>query len=363
MKAKGRAKRGSALLDDLSALARADRSGMLGLTARYPEQCKEGMRLGRAVALPRGPKRPDCVVLAGMGGSAAGGELLRVLAGPDLGCGFYVHRDYSLPSFVGPGSLVLVASYSGDTEEALSAYREARRRGAARIAICSGGALARMARRDGAPMCLVPGGQPPRTASGYLFFPMWVVLCRLGLVRSQARAEGETLALLERMAGRLGPEAPCGRNAAKQLALGCVGKVPVVYGWNGFVYAVALRWKTQFNENAKVPAFAYPVPEMNHNEIMGWEGPTELTGRFLAIWLRDRREPKRIAERFEYTKEVLQGRLTSIEQWSEGASAMARAFSLWYLGDWVSIYLALARGTDPTPIAGIVSLKRALAGR
>jgi len=336
---------------------------MMGLALAYPEQCAAGIRLGASMPLPASRARPDCVVVAGMGGSAAAGELLGAVVGTDLPCPLIVHRDYGLPGFVGVKSLVIAVSHSGDTEEALSAFREAGRRGARRLAICSGGALARVARRSRAPLCLVPGGQPPRTASGYLFFPLWLALQRMRLLRRDEASLRETLRLLRRMAEALGPGVATRENRAKQIALWCRGKVPVIYGWQGFTYSIALRWKTQFNENAKVPAFAYALPEMNHNEIVGWQAEASLKERFGIIWLRDHAEPRRIAERFELSKRSVGKRPQGVEEWSVGVSAMARAFSLWYLGDLVSIYLALSQQTDPTPISSIVGLKRALARR
>jgi len=336
---------------------------MLRLALEYPQQCERGLEIGEAFPLPRLGGSPECVVVAGMGGSAAGGELLRVLAGPRLAAPVFVHRDYSLPPFVGAKSLVLVASYSGDTEEAVDSYKEARRRGATRIAFCSGGRLARLARKDGISLCVLPGGQPRRTASGYFFFPMYVALERLGVLKGDRRGKAETLVLLRALAKEWAPEVPLSRNRAKRLAQACYGRVPVIYGWDGLTYAVAMRWKAQFNENAKVPSFCYALPELNHNEIMGWGRSEGLASRFAAIWLRDKREPKRIAQRFELTRSALRERLRGVEEWSEGTSAMARMFSLWYLGDWASIYLALAYRTDPTPIPAIVALKQALAGR
>jgi glucose/mannose-6-phosphate isomerase len=228
------------------------------------------------------------------------------------------------------------------------------------LAITSGGKLGEMAERDGAPICKVPGGQPPRTAFGYLFLPLLLAAEKYGIVTLAEDDRQELLNLLEQVSEECGPANPVPENPAKQLAIILEGRIPIIYGAQGYTSAVALRWKTQFNENTKVPAFAYSFPEMNHNEIMGWEGVKPDNNTFAVILLRDGAESPRIKARFEITKSLIKDKAPVYEVWSRGESPLVRSMYLNLVGDWVSIYSALLRGVNPTAIQAIKSLKESL---
>ena len=302
-----------------------------------------------------------------MGGSAIGGDLLRATFEPWLTCPVTVVRDYHLPAYVGPDTLVIAASNSGNTEETLSAYAHRRgAHGAPILAVTTGGKLDELAESDGVPLIKLPAtGMQPRAAVGYAFVPLVVAAVRLGLLPdSVMRDIDEGAGVLLTVRNALGPDVPPASNPAKQLANAWVGKLPFIYGSQAERGVVAYRWKTQINENAKALALANVFPELNHNETVGWSGTHGQAGvekHLSVVILRDRTEPAHIVRRVELTKELLADRHVHIdESWSTGSSALARTMSLVYTGDFASCYLALAYGEDPTPVKAIDWLKQQL---
>lgn len=347
-------------IDSLEVIAGFDKSDMFSIIRGFPEQWQGARDIGRKFSLPAGYGKLDKIVVTGLGGSAMGGDILRSYLNERMGIPIFVNRNYTLPGFVDENTLLLVVSYSGNTEETLSAYRKGVDLAAKVVAVTSGGKLKTLCEAKGIPMVIVPPGMPPRTALGYLFLPMLIILEKLGLVEAKGEEIEETGLLLEQLSRRWGPSSP-DRNLPKNLARKLFGKLPLIYG-SELLKAVCLRWKTQINENSK--SLAYPVvfPELNHNEIVGWEGTEELRRAIEIVILRDTGEQERIKKRIEITKSVLGGRPGGIEEaWSEGKSLLARVFSLIYLGDWVSFYLAILYGVDPTPVKPIELLKKRLA--
>lgn len=345
-------------LDDVRA---ADPAGMYDRIRLFPDQVEEAVRIGHATRLPRRLRPVTSIVLSGMGGSAIGGDLLRTYLRDDLAVPFIVNRHYDLPAFVGPGTLVIVSSYSGNTEETISSHRQALRRKAQTLCITSGGATATRARRSSAPLITLPGGSPPRAALGYSFFPLLIALGRLGLISPRDREIRETIAMLRSRAELYGrPDGP--ENPARDLAAEFQGKLGVVYAGSDLLEGAATRWRGQLNENSKTLALSHVLPEMNHNEIVGWNVLEAEMRRMPVVFLRDRGDHPRVQRRIEVTRDVLApvaGRI--IDVWSEGRTPLTRLFSIVYLGDWVSLYLAVLHRRDPTPVAAIDRLKRELA--
>jgi glucose/mannose-6-phosphate isomerase len=262
---------------------------------------------------------------------------------------------------VGPGTLCALSSYSGDTEEVLALYEEAQRRQAARVALASGGELERRAARDGVPCAPLPAGLPPRAALGYSLVSLLELLRVLGCPGEGPAALEEAQRVLAAGNRRLAPETPEAENPAKQLALALHGKIVVVYTAARYLSGVGLRWKGQINENAKTPAFCGAVPELNHNETVGWEGLRPLHARLAVVALRDREEHPRVARRLELTAALLaEEGLAAYPVRPQGESRLARLLSLVQMGDWVSLYLAVLAEVDPTPVAKIDRLKRDL---
>jgi glucose/mannose-6-phosphate isomerase len=347
-------------LDDLEVL-QVDRSGMLDLLLDFPAQVQAGERLGQGVELPPAAE-VRAVVVTGLGGSAIGGDLLRSYTSPECRVPIWVNRHYVLPAFVGPQTLVCAVSYSGDTEETLSAFAEARRRGAPLLAVTSGGRLAEMAAQAGVPCLRIGRGMPPRATLGYTFTAMLVVLARLGLIAEPRAAIAETVDVLRELAAQYRPGIETFRNPPKELAAHLDGKFPAIYGVQDLTDVVAYRWRTQLNENSKVLAAHHVFPELNHNEVVGWSAPHPFAAAVWVVLLRDGQEMDRIAQRIEITKSLLQEKAAGItEVWAQGRSRLARLFSLLYMGDFTSYYLALLRGIDPSPVRMIDLVKERLA--
>ena len=340
---------------------------MLGAIMGLPEQCEEAKQLAQEADLSAlSGRKFSAIVLAGLGGSAIGGDFLRVTYEQYLPCPMSVVRDYMLPAYVGPSTLVIASSNSGNTEETLSAFDQARKAGATILAFTTGGELAKRARSAGVPLVTFPGGLQPRAAVGYAFIPLIVAAVRLGLLSGSLSADiDEAVEVLRAVRNDCNDGVPPADNQAKRLARSWLNKIPVIYGSAGERGVVAYRWKTQINENAKAYAIANQFPELNHNETVGWSGSRgqrQVEKALAVVILRDDRESGRILTRVELTKQIIAERAASIDEvWSRGNSALARMLSLVYLGDFASCYLAFEYGEDPTPVKVIDWLKGELA--
>jgi glucose/mannose-6-phosphate isomerase len=284
---------------------------------------------------------------------------LRSYLASDLTVPFLVNRNYTLPAFVGSSTLVIVSSYSGNTEETIAAHREALRRKATVLAITSGGKTASLAAKG--PIIRIPGGLPPRAALGYSFFPLLIALSASGFIADRSRAIRETIAILERRtAACADPSSP--DNPALLLARQLRGRIGIVYSGAEHFDSVGTRWRGQIAENGKSLAFGHVIPEMNHNELVGWKALGEPMRAMQVFILRDKDDQPRVQRRMDITRDVLAehtSRITEVR--SEGVSLLARMFSLVALGDWMSFYLAVLHGIDPTPVAVIDRLKQELA--
>lgn len=352
---------GRSVLDDGRVLAERDPAGMLERVLELPEQVQRAMELEEAPRLDTA-FRPQHIVVLGMGGSAIGGELVRALVEAECRVPMLVNREYELPAFVGPETLVVASSYSGNTEETLHACRVALERGAKIVAMTTGGVLAEWSERHGWPIIRIPAGLQPRAAIGYSFVPLLRLLERLGVVAGKTGELEETVRVLRGMREELRPEVPSAANPAKQLAARLYGKLPLIYGTGGWRAVVAYRWKGQINENAKAPAWWNTFPELNHNETVGWEAAPDVTRLVELIVLRDRADSPRVNRRIQVTVDIMRPVVSGVtEVSSRGESETARLFSLLYMGDFTSVYLAILNGVDPTPVRVIDRLKAELA--
>ena len=345
-------------LDDLRALAQLDAHDTAAVLGAFPSQCRAARALVATPSLTA--RRPRVVVVAGMGGSAAGGDLLAACASDAVDVPIHVHRGYGLPAFAGRDALVIVSSYSGDTAEALSAYDAAESRGVPVVVITAGGALGRRAAERGRPRVTLPGGLMPRMALGYLVLPAITLLAAAGVsVASEADVE-EAIDAVATLATRLTPERPTRDNEAKALALAIGERLPVIYG-GPTTGLVAYRWKTDIEENAKSFAVAGALPEMNHNEIEAWQAPA--AKELHAVFLRDADEPAPIARRFEVLRDLVSPSAGGLsEARGDGTSRLARLLTLAYLGQWTSYYVALLRERDPWPVPLLDEIKRRMRG-
>lgn len=346
---------------NLAQIKQHDPEGMLHLLAGFSEQCKHGWEIGEALRLEGCDDRiPNNVVIAGMGGSGIGGDLVKAVVGSGSPCPIIVHRGYTLPAFVSSQTLFIAVSYSGNTEETLLSVEQAFLQGATILAVTSGGKLKAFADTHNLPCVMIPAGQPPRASLGYLLMPILSVLARLGFVPDlnfQSDLE-ETVALLGKLADDFQPDVP--ESQPKQLAQALAGTLPVIYAPQE-LEAIAMRWKGQMNENSKSLAYYSVYPEMNHNEIEGWKHPSGLTERCHVIQLRDPIAPSQTQRRMDITAELIQPHTAGITQVnSAGRSLLARLLSLVAIGDWTSFYLAILYDQNPTPVGRIEELKRRL---
>ena len=341
-------------------MQRIDASNMQELLERFPDQIEEARRLGENVQLRMDASGISTIVITGLGGSAIGGDLLRSYLAGELRVPFLINRHYFLPNFVAGNSLVIVSSYSGNTEETIAAHREAIGRGAKLLCITSNGETERISEEHGNALIKIPRGLPPRAALGYSFFPILMVLVRLGFIKERSRDVEETVALLKEKA-RVYSDRKSSSNDTLRIAKELQGKLPVIYSATEHLDSVNLRWRTQLAENAKVLAFGNTIPEMNHNELVGWSVLKRIMERIVVVFLRDGEEHPRVRVRLELTGKII-GRYSPhiFHVQSEGKSLLARMFSLIYFGDWVSYHLALLNRVDPTPVKVIDYLKTEL---
>jgi len=349
-------------------VAEFDAGDMLGAIAGLPDQLTTGFAVARerlagvfegaGPAAP--PARPTGLAVFGMGGSAICADLILAAAG--VGVPAAVVRGYEVPAWVGPETLVIAASYSGETEETLACAATALERGCSPVCIASGGTLAALAGDRGLALVTVPGGGQPRASVGYLAMPILAALSAAGLTAPADADVVEAAELLHAGNEEFGPDATGAGNAAKTLAARLYRRQAVVYG-AGLTVPAARRWKAQINENAKAPAFWNELPELDHNELMGWTSLPHVAAASLAVFLEDGKSDERLRRRAALTMGELESRgVECAHVAARGASRLARLFSLVQLGDYASFYLALLYGVDPTPVGAIQDFKAKLAG-
>ena len=339
------------------AVAAVDVAGLLHDILGMPDQLRDAMwRVESANLEPH--ESPAGLIVAGMGGSGIGGALARAVLGDRASRPIMMTRDYALPAWTTPDTTVLCASYSGDTEETLAAFEAAGALGARRIVATTGGKLADAARADGVPVIPLPGGFQPRAAVGY---SLVVALEVAGICGAGERLHSEIDVAAHRAEALVeawGPDSP-DDSLAKALARGLHGTLPHIAG-AGLTAPIAYRWKTQINENAKLASFWNELPELDHNEIAGWEGATDLAA-FSAVFLDDSDLHPRSRQRIELTRGLISSYgMATYRVDSVGETRMERLVSLVLLGDLMSFYLAILRGVDPTAVEALDQLKQAL---
>jgi len=341
------------------AIASVDAGGLLAHILGLPDQLRDALwRVEAADLQPR--ETPGGLVVAGMGGSAIGGALARAVLGDRASRPIVLARGYELPAWATPDTTVLCASYSGDTEETLAIYEAAGALGAERIVACAGGKLAEAARADRIPVIPMPGGFQPRSAVAYSLVAAIEVAGICGVGESLHAEIDVAAAHAEELVSQWGPDA-AKDSLAKELARALHGTIPQIAG-AGLTAPIAYRWKTQINENAKTPCFAHELPELDHNEIVGWEGASEL-GRFSAVFLDDSDLHPRVRQRIELTRALIAGSAAGVFRIETiGETRTERLVSMILLGDLVSLYVAVLRSVDPTPVGVIERLKSALSG-
>jgi glucose/mannose-6-phosphate isomerase len=345
-----------AALDDPAELVRRDPGDMLGQVAGAGGQARVALRAAQAAPLV-GPL-PDVVVVAGMGGSGIAGDVLVALAFTESSVPVLAVKGDRLPAFVGPGTLLLAVSYSGNTAETLSAVEQALAAEARLVAVTSGGSLADLAQSRGAPLVTIDGGRMPRAALWSLVVPVCSAAEAAGVLPPLTDQVTAAADALDEEAAALGPEVSTAANPAKQAALRLLGRLPVVWG-SGPVGAVAAsRFRTQCNENAKVSVVSAALPEANHNDVMGLEGGLG-PGRELVLLRDEAGEHDRDGRRIQAVLEAIGARDPIVRPAGKGPD-LARLARLTAFADFTSTYLGIARGVDPTPIRTLDQVKAAL---
>lgn len=333
---------------------------MLGVLSRFAASCKDAIEAAEDVALD-GIRIGgiDSVVVAGVGGSAIGGHILGDWLLSRCPIPVCVSRGHHLPAFVDDDTLVFAVSYSGNTEETLSAFSEAVGRNCQVIAITSGGSLLKLAAEKRVTIMRIPSGVQPRASLPNQFFSLTTAMRRLGFVSQGEWTEvDEAVRVLEKLKGELMSEVPTASNPAKQIALGLSGLVPFVFGprlYDG----VAYRIRTQLNENGKVPSGSGSFPEAFHNAVMGCEAPDEVLRCIGTLVIRDPVESDggiNKIDAFERMMRAREGKVLEIHP--RGRGRLSRMLSALYVGDYAATYLGLLNGIDPSTSGSIEALKR-----
>jgi glucose/mannose-6-phosphate isomerase len=347
------------ILDNFEKIKLVDKNGMLNFAINAPNHYREAFKVAQKIIVNY--QKPANIVVAGLGGSAIGGDLLKDWAKNQLTIPIEVSREYSLPKYADQKTLAIINSYSGDTEETLSSFLDALKRKCMIFCISSGGALIKYAKKHKVPFLQVPGGIPPRAALPYMLVPLLVLLEKVGLVKGVFEELDESIPLLEKVSQENGPETPTRDNFAKTVATHIGETAPIIYGF-GFYRSVAQRFKQQFNENSKSASKWEFFPELDHNEVVGWEGRGEQCKYFSVIFIRDfENEPIEISSRIEITEQIMEQKgLIMFDLKAQGKSTLAKMLSTILVGDFTSVYLAVLRGADPTPVKTINLLKGAL---
>lgn len=340
--------------------SKIDPQNMHGAISDFPKQLIEGMEIGKRISLENNYSGIINIVVAGMGGSAIGGDVARVLLGESLQVPFLVSRNYRLPGWVSSNTLVICSSYSGNTEETLAAYESAMQKGALVCGITTGGKLGDLLKKNNQDIVMIPGGLQPRAALAYSVIPMLFLLQKTGLINIELQQPvSGAAAILEQKTKLYKTEDP--ENPTYKLAKQISSTLPVIYGENEATAIIASRWKGQFCENAKMLAYHNELPELNHNEIVGWENNTGVLKKITLIWLIDRGDHPRVTMRQNITEKVLSGLPESQKKIDLGGmNIFERYLHLIHFGDWVSFWCAIFHETDPSPVAKINYLKSEL---
>jgi len=339
-----------------------DPQDMLGYIEALPANLSDAWQLGHALPLPVVGQIKQ-VIIAGMGGSAIGGDLLAGFLSDTCPIPIISHRDYGLPAWAkGPETLVICSSHSGNTEETLSAFEKALAQHCSILALSTGGLLAEKAKAAGVTAWQFEHHGQPRTAIAYSFGLLLALLERLGIIDDQADQVTSAVLAMQVQAGKLSQDVEVTLNPAKRLAGQLVGRYVSVFA-AGALEVVARRWKTQINELAKAWAQFEAIPEADHNTLAGLLNPDALLPKVAAIFLRAEIDHPRNTLRLDATRQsfMVEGLVTD-EVRAEGQTRLAQMWTLLQFGDYVSYYLALSYKVDPTPVDALLALKAKLAG-
>lgn len=345
------------------AIGKIDKSDMLRLLLDFPGQCRNALDIAQKSEILFDKRGFGKIVFVGLGGSAIGADVVSSYLYSESSIPINVYREYRLPAYVDSSTLVFVLSYSGNTEEVLGAYGQAKEKGAVIIAISSGGRLKDAAQKDGITFIQVPQGLPPRCAIGYLSIVPLCVLSKLRIIKNVSAYVTDMIEVLELLNKNvLNPSVGVKNNIAKAVALKLFNKFVVVYSGSLHFDVCVRRFRAQLSENSKALASSHVFPEMGHGEIEGWKNPKRLFKDFAVLVFRDKQMHPRVAKSIDIADGIIRKEnVRTLEVWSEGNSLLSRIFSLIYIGDFISYYLAILYKIDPASIERIGYLKKRLA--
>ncbi|MCP4705607.1 MAG: bifunctional phosphoglucose/phosphomannose isomerase [candidate division Zixibacteria bacterium] len=350
------------MFDSIDNIKKLDPDKMYDKIYNFPEQLSEALEIGRNIQIDA-KQYSDIknIVVAGMGGSAIGGDTARTYLAKKLNIPFFVCRHYNLPGFVDDKTLIIISSYSGNTEETLSAFEQALSKNAKIVCISTGGKVGEIAITNNLPMVQLPKGYPPRTALGYSFIPLLFLMAKLGFIANVSEDITKLIDGLKEYRKLYSVEIKSEDNRAKTIAQKMFGKIPIIYSGPELTDTVGTRWKGQICENAKCLAYNNQFAEFNHNELVGWNVIENYKNNLIVIYLRDSEDHIKIAERMTIVKDIItKYDVEVIEVTSQGETSLLRIFSLIQIGDFISYYLAILNNVDPTPVAVIDYLKNKL---
>jgi len=335
---------------------------MLQKIQALQEHLLQGWETGGKTDTPL--KQPfDHIVFCGMGGSAIAGDFIRTLFHDQLTKPFFVNRQYAVPFFANTNTIAVISSYSGNTEESLSALRDAESKKCKIICLTSGGQLAGIAKEKSYPLFDLPGGYPPRAALGYNLGILLRIFHEAAIGDINQKCLEDGCASVKKYKDKWDdPDNP--NNNAFQIAQKLQGKIPIIYGSAEKTGAAALRWKAQLNENSKMHVFSHVIPEMNHNEIMGWErqnAAKDLLQNFVPVLIRSSLDSPRVILRMDIMKKIFhENNIVVLEVQAVGDSILHHQIYLIALGDMISFWLAILNNVDPTEIQSIKKFKEML---
>jgi len=347
---------------DMGRIAALDHSQMFQKIQSFPDHLAEGWSLADSARMPDASRYQN-IVFSGMGGSAIAGDIISALTCSTITVPMIINRNYTIPDWVDGNTLFFASSYSGNTEETVSALADAGKKGASIICMSAGGTVGRIAEDKGYPLIFLPPGFPPRAALGYSLGALLRLFSGTGLLSLDERRFNEGVNAI-RSKGKEWQHPEAAENTTIQIARAIHGRIPVIYVSADRLMPVGLRWKTQINENAKQHAFLCPYPEMNHNEIMGWETNAHtksMNQSMVVLVLTDKEDHSQIQKRMIITNRIIKDQNVTVREIpAVGDDMVEKIAGLIHMGDWISFYLGILNDVDPTEIRSILYLKEAL---
>jgi len=337
-----------------------DPQGMKDAVYNFADDINKASKIGKKIILNKKYNNIHNIIVVGMGGSAIGGDINKMLLKNDLSIPLIVSRNYFIPKWANKHSLVVVSSYSGGTEETLSAFKDALSKECQIYGITTGGILSKELSSNDLDFILIPSGLQPRAALAYSFVPMLYLFLHLGLIKIDLNNNlMNSIKLLKSVRDdyMLNDQ----KNPTWVLSNKIFNTIPILYGETDNTSVIALRWSNQLSENSKMLAFCNEIPEFNHNEIVGWENNPNLIEKLSIIWLSDESDQERISIRQKISEKILETMVKNQFKISlHGSSRFDRLLHLIHFGDWVSLWCAYLHGTDPSPVDKISRLKKEL---